>query len=251
MFQPAFNLDIQQDASLDDFSAEGYAQILTAVRRLYAGELPELFIFGTKGVGKTHLALSIYNAHHQYHKSAISLSFSDLVDDDDVSALMGLETFDIVILDDIQCIEHSYEWQEALFHLINRMREQSKPMVFLANNPARELEFELIDLKTRLSLAPALRLPDGSDIAGRTALIKMILARKNWRLPDEILSYLIQEGPHNASDIVSVLDSISPLLKHLNRQVPKKIIDEAKNIIQKETILLEINSYVLDDADET
>ena len=37
--------------------------------------------------------------------------------------LLGFEMFDLIIVDDLQMVRHSYEWQEGLFHLINRLRE--------------------------------------------------------------------------------------------------------------------------------
>lgn len=250
--QPSLNLAIRQDTSLYDFASQGYMSIISAINKLCDGELSELFIFGSQGLGKTHLALAIYSTYTKRGGNAIILSLRELIenahDSDDVSALVGLETFDLIILDDVQSVAQSYEWQEGLFHLINRVREKQKQLVFLADKPSRELEIELMDLVTRLSLAPALKLPNGDELADRIAIINSILRRKNWRLPDEILNYLIDEGPRNAGGIVSVLDSISPLLTHLTRvQVPKKTIEEAKMIITRETFLLEVGNYVCDD----
>lgn len=250
--QPSLNLAIRQDTSLYDFASQGYMSIISAINKLCDGELSELFIFGSQGLGKTHLALAIYSTYTKRGGNAIILSLRELIenahDSDDVSALVGLETFDLIILDDVQSVAQNYEWQEGLFHLINRVREKQKQLVFLADKPSRELEIELMDLVTRLSLAPALKLPNGDELADRIAIINSILRRKNWRLPDEILNYLIDEGPRNAGGIVSVLDSISPLLTHLTRvQVPKKTIEEAKMIITRETFLLEVGDYVCDD----
>lgn len=248
LFQPSFNLDVRQEASLDDFDAENYTSITQAVHKLCLGQLSELYIFGEKYVGKTHLALSIYNTYVANEKSAISLSLIDLIDDDDVDALNNLEMFDLIILDDIQAISGNYVWQEAMFHLINRIREQHKQLVFLADSPARELDIELLDLVTRLSLAPMIKLPSSALESDRIALLHTILRRKNWRLPDSIFDYLVKEGPHTAGEIIAVLDSISPLLTHLTRpQVPKKTIEEAKSIIQRKTVLLEISRYTTDE----
>lgn len=246
-FQPSFNLDVRQEASLDDFDAQNYTSIIQAVDKLCLGQLSELYIFGEKYVGKTHLALSIYNAYITQQKNAISLSLIDLIDDDDVDALNNLEMFDLIILDDIQAINNNYVWQEAMFHLINRIREQHKQLVFLADTPARELDIALLDLVTRLSLAPMIKLPSSTLESDRATLLRAILRRKSWRLPDSIFEYLVKEGPHTAGEIIEVLDSISPLLTHLTRpQVPKKTIEEAKAIIQRKTVLLEISRYTAD-----
>lgn len=247
--QPSLNLDLKQDAGLNDFRGNGFLPVLNAIRELGLDNLRELFIIGAYGYGKTHLAAAIYRSYTQtYKKSAIILSLGDMIDDnEDASALVGLEMFDLIIIDDLHLIHRSREWQEGLFHLINRVREQNKQMVFLANNPARELEIGLLDLVTRLSLAPTFRLPTNEDINDRAALLDSILERKNWRLPEPIFAFMLHSGPRNAGDMIQVLDHISPLLTHLSRvQVPKKTIDEAKNIIERETFLLEISEHKID-----
>ena len=54
----------------------------------------------------------------------ISLNLTELIEQDPhATALVGLEMFDLIIVDDLQMVRHSYEWQEGLFHLINRLRE--------------------------------------------------------------------------------------------------------------------------------
>lgn len=248
--QPSLNLTIRQDTSLYDFVSHGYTPIISAINKLCDGDLSELFIYGAKGYGKTHLALAIYGTYTKRGGNAVILSFKEMIggQSDDVSILDGLEAFDLIILDDIHAVSQDQEWQEGLFHLINRARKDKKQLVFLADKPARELEIPMLDLVTRLSLAPALKLPNGDDLADRIAIINSVLRRKNWRLPDEILTYLIDEGPRSAGGIVSVLDRISSLLTHLTRvQVPKKTIEEAKSIIERETFLLEVSDYVCDD----
>lgn len=247
-FQPSFNLDVRQEASLDDFDAQHYHSIVQAVKKLCLGELTELYIFGEKYVGKTHLALSIYNTYTANQKNAISLSLAELIDEGDVDALNNLELFDLVILDDLQAISNNDTWQEALFHLINRIRAQHKQLVFLADNPARELDIELLDLVTRLSLTPMLELSSSTNESDRASLLNAILRRKSWRLPEGIFEYLVKEGPHTAGEMLTVLESISPLLTNLSRpQVPKKIIEEAKAIIERKTLLLEISRYTSED----
>lgn len=241
--QPSLNLTIRQDTSLHDFASQGYTPIISAINKLCDGDLSELFIYASKGFGKTHLALAIYGTYVRRGGNAVILSIKDMIDEqkDDVSILTGLETFDLIILDDVHSLADNPEWQEGLFHLINRARNASKQLVFLADKPARELNIPLLDLVTRLSLAPSLRLPDGENLSDRIAIINSILRRKNWRLPEDVLTHLINEGPRNAGGIVLVLDSIASLLTHLTRvQVPKKTIEEVKSIIERETVLLEV-----------
>lgn len=241
--QNSLNLDIRPEASLDDFRSESFRPILDAIDKLVHGSLRELFLVGALGFGKTHLANAIYDHFTSMTgKSAISLNLSELIEEDPhATALVGLEMFDLIIVDDLQLVRLSYEWQEGLFHLINRIREHQKQILYFADDTARELQIGLLDLHTRLSLAPMLTLPDHDDIEDRRILLDTILKKKNWKLPTEIFDYLLHEGPRNAGDINTVLDQIRPLLTRLSRvQIPKKTITEAKNLILHQTFLLEI-----------
>ncbi|UNU73013.1 chromosomal replication initiator DnaA [Moraxella nasovis] len=243
-FQTALNLELKQDVSLDDFNAAGFSPIRHAIDELAAGSMRELYIVGGEGFGKSHLAAAIYRHFNDLGKSVISLTLKEMVGSnyDAFDALMGLEIFNLIIIDDLQLLSRSRAWQESVFDLINRVRKQNKQLIFLSTESARELDVGLLDLVTRLSLAPTFHLPDNDDVADRQALIETILHRRNWRLPEQIRQYLLDEGPRNAGDIMRVLDKISPLLTHLTRvQVPKKTIEEAKQIIETQTLLLEVS----------
>lgn len=245
-YQPSLNVDIHDYTNLADFNSVGYEPILSAINQLIDGNIQELFIIGAKGVGKTHLAAAIYDRYIERGRSAMSVSLGQMVSGD-TSALAGLEMFDLIILDDVQVVANSHEWQEGLFHLINRTRKQGVQLIFLADNPARELNIALLDLVTRLSLTPALYMPDGADEADRIAVLTSILRHRNWRLPDVLIHHIIQDGPKSAGDMVKILEKLTPVLTHLNRpKLSKKTIDSAKSIIERETLLLEIGDDAYD-----
>lgn len=241
------NLDLRPEITLGDFQSASFRPILEAITKLSDGKLHELFIVGDRGFGKTHLANAIYNEYTRHTgKMVINLNLSEVIEQDPhAESLVGLELFDLIIIDDLQLVRHKQEWQEGLFHLINRIREHRKQILYFATMPARELQIGLLDLQTRLSLAPMLTLPDNNDVEDRRILINTILKKKNWRLPAEIFEYLVVEGPHNAGGIISVLEFIKPLFTKLSRvQIPKKTINEAKEIILRETFMLEIADNV-------
>lgn len=253
LFQSTLDLKVQAETELTDFNSVGYQAVIIAVDNLCQGDLSEMFIYGKKGVGKSHLALAIYNKYTKTGKTAIILSLASMKQKEghDTSVLHGLHLFDLIILDDVDAVVGSQEWQEGLFHLINEIRRDKKQLIFLANNPARELGIDLLDLLTRLSLAPSFKLPDGDNPADRRAILSSILRRKSWRLPPEIFEYLVDEGAYHASGMMSVLDSISPLLPRLGRTpVSKKTLDDTKKIIDKEALLLELDGYVVETEDE-
>lgn len=192
--QLSLNLDIKHDASLSDFSGPGWMTIIDAVRQMHVGLMRQLYIFGSPATGKSHLLSAVCESFLDMDRSAICLSLQELVYTD-VTVLSSLENFDVIAIDDLEVIQNNSQWQEALFHLINRSRESGRHLLFGAKTPASELPFQLPDLLTRLAQAPAFRVPEGHDIADREAMLSSILRRRGWQLDDAILRHLLQEGP--------------------------------------------------------
>lgn len=231
-------LDVKKEASVSDFFAPSFTPILSSVYDLLHAHVSELYLFGEGGTGKTHLLSAIHRQYTQNSgNTAIFLSFKDI---DDTSALLGLELFSLILLDDIDTIQHQREWQEALFHLINRARAQSCKLIYTANSRPNELKLDLPDLTTRLAQVLQFALPNGNEPADRRATLEAILKQKGWQLPESVKSYFVAEGPHVAGDMVTVLTAITPYFKYKRRKLPQKLFDDIKNAIKTQSLLVEI-----------
>lgn len=238
--QLSLNLDLKHDASLSDFSGPGWMSIIDAVRQLHVGLIGQLYLFGSPATGKSHLLSAICESFVEMDKSAICLSLNELVHTN-VDVLSSLENFDVIAIDDLDVLEHSSEWQEALFHLINRSREGQRQLLFAANRPASELPFGLKDILTRLAQAPAFKVPDGDELADRKALLESILRRRGWQFDNRISNYLLTEGPHRIGAMMEVLNYIQPMFSNLGRaNISKAVISDALRTIDERTLVAEL-----------
>ena len=159
----------------------------------------------------------------------------------DVHVLSSLENFDLIAIDDLEVLEQSSQWQEALFHLINRSREGQRQLLFAANKPAGDLPFQLRDLLTRLAQAPTFKVPNGHDLADRQALLQSILRRRGWQFDDRIIDYLLTEGPHRIGAMMEVLNYIQPMFSNLGRSnISKAVITDALRTIDEQTLAAEL-----------
>ena len=238
--QLSLNLDIKHDASLSDFSGPGWMSIIDAVRQLHVGLIGQLYLFGSPATGKSHLLSAICESFVEMDKSAICLSLNELIHTD-VNVLSSLETFDVIAIDDLEILEQSSQWQEALFHLINRSREGQRQLLFAANKPAGELPFQLTDLLSRLSQAPTFKVPNGRDLADRQALLQSILRRRGWQFDERIIDYLLNEGPHRIGAMMVVLNYIQPMFSNLGRSnISKAVINDAMRTIDEQTLVAEL-----------
>ena len=238
--QLSLNLDVKHDASISDFSGPGWMSIIDAVRQLHVGLIGQLYLFGSPATGKSHLLSAICESFIDMDKTAICLSLNELVHTD-VNVLSSLENFDVIAIDDLEVLEHSSVWQEALFHLINRSREGQRQLLFAASVPAGELPFKLTDLLSRLAQAPTFKVPNGQAVADRQALMQSILRRRGWQFDERILNYLLTDGPHRIGAMMEVLNYIQPMFSNLGRSnISKAVISDALRTIDEQTLAAEL-----------
>lgn len=241
------HIDTKQDASLGDFRAPSFVPILTAINELIYGDMRELFIYGDTGTGKSHLLSATYSEFVKKQAMAIYLPMGELLQDD-VGALVGLEAFALIILDDVDLIAGHLDWQDALFHLINRARNHKCKLLFSSTLSPNEMNLDLIDLSTRLSQALGLELPNGELYEDRVATLKSLLRQKGWQIPDAIFEHLLSDGPHHAGDMLKVLEAITPLFNYRFRgRLPQKLIEEIKAAIKKQSLMVELADIDLGD----
>lgn len=246
--QLSLNLEIKHDANLSDFAGPGWLTIMDAVRQMHIGLMQQMYLFGSPGTGKSHLLSAICESFIEMDKTAICLSLSELVFTD-VSVLSSLETFDVIAIDDLDLIQVSSQWQEAIFHLINRSREGGRQLLFAAKTPAGELPFALTDLLTRLAQAPAFKVPDGHDIDDRKTMLESILRRRGWQFDERIMEHLLTQGPHRIGAMMEVLNYIQPMFSNLNRvNISKSVISEAIKMIDEQTLIAELLDIGVSDS---
>ena len=65
--------------------------------------------------------------------------------------LTGLEQLGLVCLDDLDSIAGNEEWEQAIFHLYNRLHDLQKPLLMTACNSPKGSLIKLADLKSRLA----------------------------------------------------------------------------------------------------
>lgn len=238
------HLDVRDNANLDDFAMPIFTPIINTVQELIGGNVRELYLFGEQGSGKTHLLSSIHQAYQKTYggqKLSMFLSVKELLGAD-TQMLVGLEQFSLLLIDDIQLLAGRKDWQEALFHLINRMRSRQNQMIFTASVPVRELDFALLDLITRLSQALAMAMPAGDEVEERLLMIQILLKKRGLRLPDEVIDELAQVGPHHIGDILTVLEFIVPQIHQIKirGKLSKKMLDDIKSAIIYQSFMTEV-----------
>ncbi len=151
-----------------------------------------LFIYGGTGLGKTHLlqAIGHYISEHQRDLSVCYVTserfMNDFINSLRDKRIEGFKqryrTFGVLLIDDIQFLEHKERIQEEFFHTFNTLYEAGKQIVISSDRPPRQIatleqrlrsrfEWGLMtdiqppDLETRIAILQKKVRTDGIEVA--------------------------------------------------------------------------------------
>ena len=214
------DLAIEQrlDAQIGDFAGPGWVPIIDVFRQMYAGLLNRLYLHGPAGTGKSHFLAAACETYQQSGRSAIQVSLQELIQAP-VDALMALEGFQLVALDDLEIIQSSQPWQKAVFHLLNRSASGETQLIFASRLAPALLELKLPDLRSRLGQAACFAVPDGQAAEDRQAMLQAIIRRRGLLLDDRLVSHLVTHGPIATNALLGLLDQIASELHSRRRKL--------------------------------
>ncbi|MDX1538667.1 DnaA regulatory inactivator Hda [Arsukibacterium sp.] len=199
---------LPDDETLDSFYAAGQTEIVNAVKRYLnaPGGQPPLFVFGASGSGKSHLlyASCIFAQEQGLTSQLLALQDYRLLSP---RLLDDLEQLDVVCLDNIQAIADDLSWQIAVFDLYNRMVEQGKALIIVANQPPVQLGFKLADLVSRLQACQSLQLRLLTD-DDKQKLLQQKAHQRGMELGDEVARFLLNRYERDIRSLVTMLDQL-------------------------------------------
>jgi DnaA family protein len=165
-----------------------------------------LYLFGASGSGKSHL---LYAACVQAQELGLTSQLLALDDFRQYSPRLfdGLEQLDLVCLDNIQAIAGDSHWQVALFDLYNRMVEQGKKLIIVADEAPTQLGISLPDLVSRLQACTSFQLRLLSD-EDKQKLLQQKARLRGIELPDEVARFLFNRQQRDLRGLVDILDKL-------------------------------------------
>ncbi len=192
---------------LEDYIAEDPQPLLASLLSLLDDASCQLvYLYGPTDAGKTHLLGALCQQADAAGKSVMYLSLKEYPAFTP-EILESLEQAELVCLDDIDRIAGISEWETALFHLFNRLRDSGRKLLVSAAQPPTLLDIRLPDLKSRLAWGVSHVLKPLTDEEKKT-LLQQRADQLGMSLPDDSVNYLLNHHSRHTGDLLQALDRL-------------------------------------------
>jgi chromosomal replication initiator protein len=218
--RPAFGMS--QKYTFDSFvigSSNRFAHAAAlAVAEAPAQAYNPLFIYGGTGLGKTHLlqAIGQYVGEHS-RKLSVRYITSETFMNDFINSLRDkriegfkqrYRTYDLLLIDDIQFLEHKERIQEEFFHTFNSLYEAGRQIVISSDRPPREISTLEERLRSRFEwgLITDIQPP---DLETRIAILRKKVKTDGIHVPDpQVLTFIAGRVSTNIRELEGALTRV-------------------------------------------
>ena len=195
-----------------------------------------LFIYGSSGLGKTHLLLAIGQAVHASRpKDRIVYVNGEDFTNELVHCIQtgSMKDFrekyrqnDLLLMDDIQFIAGKQQTQEEFFHTFNALYGAKTQIVVTSDRPPIEIGKLEERIRTRLEwgLLADVQPP---DLETRMAIIRSKAVLLGLVLTDEIVEYIAQNTTSNVRQIEGVIHKLTAFLSLMDTEPTISLVDRA------------------------
>jgi DnaA family protein len=204
--------------TFDNFIAADNAIAVELARQmaLGAGE-PQMLLWAGSGSGKSHLLQAACNLAAARHSTVCYLPAAQFVDYDG-GIFDALEQVQLICIDDVHLLLRSMQWEEALFDLINRVREAGSALMLASAIAPEAMDIHLPDLRSRLTWGPVFRLQEMDD-AAKLGALRQRAHQRGLELGEPVAEYLLRRYPRDLFSLLEKLDQLDMASMALQRRL--------------------------------
>jgi chromosomal replication initiator protein len=222
-----------------------------------------LFIYGSTGLGKTHLIQATGNKIQKNNENVdIFYTSSEKFSQDYVNALKNnrinafknkYRSYDVFIMDDIQFFSGKEKLQEELFHLFNALYDKGKQIIFSSDKHPNYIIGLEDRLRSRFSAGMIVDVTK-PDYESRAALLKTKATQHQTPINDDVIDFLASSLDGNIRELEGILNAISIQTDLRGRKIStnevktliKNNIKPKKHLALEEIIKIIAGFYTMD-----
>ena len=184
---------------------------------LFHSSYNPFFLYGSSGLGKTHLMHAIGNYINKYNPAANVLYVtSEEFTIEYIAALRKNEfaqfrnkyrNVDLLLIDDIQFLGEKNSTIEEFFYTFNSLYQSNRQIIIASDRPPNELTFfdERLRSRFQCGLVCDIQKPDYET---RIAILNKKAEDEGFNIPDDILQYVSKNVGTNIRELEGALNQI-------------------------------------------
>lgn len=177
-----------------------------------------LFVYGSAGLGKTHLLQAIahyvnknYPAYRVRYISTETLlnEFIDAIRNNKQAEFKRrYREIDVLLVDDVQFMEGKEQLQEEFFHTFNTLHEANRQIVLSSDRPPDAVATLEDRLRSRfkMGLVTDIQPP---DFETRLAILRKKAEQGNTAIPSSVLEFIVTHVTNNIRELEGALNRVT------------------------------------------
>ncbi len=189
MGQLALPLRLADHAVFASFLSSGNESLVAELQSIAEGTGSGCWLWGAAASGKTHLLQAVCELAGDRSVYIPMSTFAPA----GPAIVEGLESRELLCIDDLEAIAGDGDWEHALFALWNRLHDSGGQLVVAAAMASRECPFGLPDLKSRLNMLPVYQL-HLLDEDRRVDALQLRARHRGLELPAETARFMLNRS---------------------------------------------------------
>ncbi|MCR4766154.1 MAG: chromosomal replication initiator protein DnaA [Bacteroidaceae bacterium] len=214
------------------------------------------FIYGTSGVGKTHLANAIGLRVKELNPAArvlyvsahlFKVQYTDSVRNNTLNDFINFyQTIDVLIIDDIQEFAGTTKTQNTFFYIFNQLHQNGKQLVMTADRAPMLLQGLEDRLITRFKWGMVAEIEKPSlDL--RKDILRSKVQRDGWKFPENVIDFVAEHVTSSVRDIEGIAISLMAQATIFNKDIDLELARQTVNKLS----CVEKREITIDDILET
>ena len=219
-----------------------------------------MFIYGSTGVGKTHLCHAIGNRIHDLHpeKKVIYISshlfqvqFTDASRNNTFNDFVNFyQNVDVLIIDDVQEFVGKEKTQHVYFQIFSHLKSLGKQLVLTSDKLPKDMQGleERMITRMKWGMTAELHKP---DLELRKKILHHKIKQDGLNLSEDIINYIAENVTDHVRDLEGIVTSLvahalvynKEIDMELARQVVNKFVKISFNSITTEKIQNTVSGY--------
>ncbi len=207
-----------------------------AVAREPGKTYPALYVYGSSGLGKTHLIHAIANHILSNRPNLrISMTSANRFMNEMVEAMKNNKGFefkkkytertDVLIIDDIHELKNRPGTQNEFFNVFNELMDRGKQLVFTSDKPPKEIDGLEDRIRTRLSSALPVEVQQ-PDLETRIAILKRKAIERDIYLSDDVVNLIAKCVKSNIRELEGCLVKLGAVTSILKVDIDLEVAKE-------------------------